>query len=90
MEPSSSLQARRRAIIIESLVRSHAGKFWSFRGIAIGSWSAVEVENGSAEADGSCKRYFLRVALHMRTPREAVTWTYGLTEQQYADLELRT
>jgi hypothetical protein len=65
-------------------------KVWSFRGVAIGSWSAVEVVNGTAEVDGSCKRYFLRVPSHMRTPREAVAWTYGLTEQQYAGLELRT
>jgi hypothetical protein len=65
-------------------------KIWRFRGVNIGSWSAVEVVNGTAEADGSSKRYFLRVPSHMRTPREAVAWTYGLTEQQYADLELRT
>ena len=65
-------------------------KFWSFRGATIGSWSAVEVVNGTAEVDGSRKRYFLRVPSHMRTPREAVAWSYGLTEQQYGHLELRT
>ena len=26
----------------------------------------------------------------MRTAREAVAWTYGMSEQQYAGLELRT
>jgi hypothetical protein len=65
-------------------------KLWSFRGVAIGSWSAVEVVNGTAEEDGSRKRYFLRVPSHVRTAREAVAWTYGLTDRQYADLELRT
>jgi hypothetical protein len=36
-------------------------KLWSFRGVTIGSWSAVEVMNGTTEADGSRKSYFLRV-----------------------------
>ena len=65
-------------------------KSWTFRGVAIGSWSAVEVINGSAEADGSRKRYFLRVPSRIRTAREAVAWTYGLTGEQYAKLEMRT
>jgi hypothetical protein len=65
-------------------------KSWSVRGVIIGSWSAVEVIDGTANADGSRKRYFLRVPSRMRTPREAVAWTYGLTEQQYGELELRT
>jgi hypothetical protein len=65
-------------------------KFWSFRGATIGSWSAVEVVNGTPEADGSRKRYFLRVPARMRTAREAVAWTYGLTGEQYGELELRT
>lgn len=65
-------------------------KFWSFRGVTIGSWSAIEVVNGTAEADGSRKRYFLRVPSAMRTAREAVAWTYGLTADQYTGLELRT
>jgi hypothetical protein len=26
-------------------------KLWSFRGVTIGSWSAVEVTNGTAEAE---------------------------------------
>src|SRR5262245_8392107 len=65
-------------------------KLWSFRGVTIGSWTAVEVTNGTAEVDGSFKRYFLRVPSAMRTPREAVAWTYGLTDEQYAGLDLRT
>jgi hypothetical protein len=36
--------------------------------------------------NGSRKRYFLRVSSAIRTPREAVAWTYGLTAEQYADL----
>jgi hypothetical protein len=63
---------------------------WSLRGIPIGSWSAVEVVDGTAASDGSRRRYFLRVPSRMRTAREAVAWTYGLTAEQYAGLELRT
>jgi hypothetical protein len=65
-------------------------KFWSFRGVAIGSWSAVEVVNGTPEKDGSHKHYFLRVPARMRSAREAVAWTYGLTADEYPGLVLRT
>jgi hypothetical protein len=58
--------------------------------VTVGSWTAVEVANGTPEEDGSRKRYFLRVPSRMRTAREAVAWTYGLTDDQYAQLELRT
>jgi uncharacterized protein DUF6745 len=47
------------------------------------AWAAVEVVNGSAEKDGTRKRYFLQVPANMRSPREAVAWTYGLSEQRY-------
>jgi hypothetical protein len=63
---------------------------WRHRGVTVGSWSAVEVVNGTAELDGSQRRYFLRVPSRMRTAREAVAWTYGLTDDRYAQLELRT
>ena len=47
------------------------------------AWAAVEVVNGTPEEDGARKRYFLQVPANMRSPREAVAWTYGLSEQQY-------
>jgi hypothetical protein len=65
-------------------------KLWSHRGVTVDSWSGVEVTNGTREADGSHKRYILRVPSRMRTAREAVAWTYGLTDEQYAQLDLRT
>src|SRR5262249_33644786 len=65
-------------------------KSWSFRGVTVGSWCAVEVVKGTPESDGSRRHFFLRVPSSMRTAREAVAWTYGLTEQQYAQLKLRT
>jgi hypothetical protein len=47
------------------------------------AWAAVEVVNGTPEPDGSYKRYYLQVPATVRTPREAVAWTYGLSERHY-------
>jgi hypothetical protein len=63
---------------------------WSYLGSTVGSWAAVEVTNATAEPDGSRRHYFLRVPWRISTAREAVAWTYGLTPEQYAGLELRT
>jgi hypothetical protein len=54
------------------------------------AWAAVEVVNGTAESDGTRKRYYLQVPPDVHSAREAVAWTYGLTPQQYAGLRLRT
>ena len=54
------------------------------------AWAAVEVVNGTPEPDGSSKHYFLQVPSHMRSARQAVAWTYGMPERQYARLSLRT
>jgi hypothetical protein len=63
---------------------------WSHRGVTIGAWAVVEVVNGTAESDGSRRRYFLRVPSRLSTAREAVAWTYGLSRERYAELEVRT
>jgi hypothetical protein len=47
------------------------------------AWAAVEVCNGTPEPDGTYRHYFLQVPPTMRTAREAVAWTYGLSEQRY-------
>jgi hypothetical protein len=65
-------------------------KTWRWREAVIGTWSAVEVENGTTGSDGSRKKYFLCVPSHLRTAREAVAWTYGLSAKQYGKLALRT
>jgi len=65
-------------------------RLWGFRGVTIGSWTAVEVVNATPEADGTHRHYWLRVPSRMHTAREAVAWTYGLSAEQYANLELRT
>lgn len=54
------------------------------------AWAAVEVVNGSPEPDGSYKHYYLQVPPTMRTAREAVAWTYGLSERAYSALKVRT
>ena len=46
----------------------------------------LKVLNSTREADGSTKEYFLRVPPQMKTPHEAVAWTFGLTPQLYAPL----
>ncbi len=54
------------------------------------SWAAVEVVNGSREPDGTRQRYFLQVPAEIETPRAAVAWTYGMREDEYRKLAVRT
>ena len=42
------------------------------------------------EPDGTRKHFFLQVPAHMRTAREAVAWTYGMSEHAYSRLIVRT
>jgi hypothetical protein len=72
--------------------RDATGKLWrrQWWGPGDDAWAAVEVLNGTAEPDGTFRRYFLQVPANVRTAREAVAWTYGLTDSQYANLVLRT
>jgi hypothetical protein len=43
----------------------------------------VEVTNTTPESDGTRKTYVLRVPPDMRTAREAVAWTFGMTGEAY-------
>lgn len=54
------------------------------------TWAAVEVVNGTISPDGTREHYVLQVPPEMRTARAAVAWTYGISEQQYASLGVRT
>lgn len=54
------------------------------------TWSCVEVVNGTAEPDGTFKKYFIEVPAHISSAREGVAWTYGLTCEEYKKLVLRT
>jgi hypothetical protein len=55
-----------------------------------GDIKIVEVENGTAEPDGSHKTYWLAVPPDAQTAREAVAWTYGMTADDYDGLVQRT
>ncbi len=46
----------------------------------------VCVINSTPEPDGHYRRYFIRVPPEMRTAREAVAWTFGLSAQEYKPL----
>ncbi len=43
----------------------------------------VHVTNATPEQDGSLKKYVLRVPPTMQRAREAVAWTFGMTEHDY-------
>jgi hypothetical protein len=43
----------------------------------------VKVKNSTPESDGTYKDYFLRVPPHVTTVREAIAWTFNLTESEY-------
>ncbi|MGH8907318.1 MAG: DUF6745 domain-containing protein [Egibacteraceae bacterium] len=43
----------------------------------------VEVVNATPEPDGSFRNYWLRVPPDLRTPREAVAWTFGVDTPDY-------
>jgi hypothetical protein len=43
----------------------------------------VRVKNSTPEPDGTIKEYFLRVPPTMLRARQAVAWTFGLTEEEY-------
>jgi hypothetical protein len=46
----------------------------------------VKVLNSTPEADGSTKNYFLRVPPEIRTAKEAVAWTFGMSGEEYSPL----
>lgn len=69
--------------------RDETGTLWMYTS-GFDTWAAVEVINGTPEPDGTRKHYFLQVPPEMRTARQAVAWTYDLTESQYAGLVVRT
>lgn len=66
------------------------GRLWRRRWPNGDVWAAVEVLNGTPEPDGSIKHYYLQVPPGVRSAREAVAWTYGLTELRYMALKQRT
>jgi hypothetical protein len=66
------------------------GMTWSHRGVTLDQWSAVEVVEGTPGPNGERKHHVLPVPTSLRTAREAVAWSCGLSSAQYAGLHLRT
>jgi hypothetical protein len=66
------------------------GTLWRRQWTPTDAWAAVEVVNGTPEPGGMHKHYFLQVPADLRTPTEAVAWTYGISAERYAALTHRT
>jgi hypothetical protein len=66
------------------------GMLWTKNWTAWDAWAAVQVQNGTPEPDGTYRQYFLQVPPTVRSARQAVAWTYGLTEHEYTALRHRT
>jgi hypothetical protein len=72
------------------IAEDETGILWRKIWLTYDAWAAVEVINATPEPDGTYKHYFLQVPPDMRTAREAVAWTYGLTPRTYSKLVVRT
>lgn len=102
IDDESSVQVRRCLIEIMTPERyvalgganraaeDETGILWRKTWLPFDAWAAVEVINATPEPDGTRKHFFLQVPAHMRTAREAVAWTYGLSTNTYANLAVRT
>ena len=72
------------------VAEDETGILWRKIWLTYDAWAAVEVINATPEPDGSHKHFFLQVPPDMRTAREAVAWTYGLSPKAYSRLVVRT
>jgi hypothetical protein len=72
------------------IAEDETGILWRKAWLASDSWAVVEVINATPEPDGTQKHFFLQVPAHLRTAREAVAWTYGLSANAYSALVVRT
>jgi hypothetical protein len=72
------------------VAEDETGILWRKAWLASDAWAAVEVINATPEPDGTRQHFFLQVPATMRTAREAVAWTYGLSANAYARLAVRT
>jgi hypothetical protein len=79
-----------RALGAKIVAEDQYGKLWQLPqrpGEAIRL--RLQVRNGTPEPDGAYRDYFLSVPPAMRSPHQAVAWTYGLAPEQY-DVIVRT
>jgi hypothetical protein len=70
--------------------RDDCGTLWHKQWPDGDEWATVEVVNGTPEPDGHFKHYYLQVPPYCSSPREAVAWTYGMSEAQYMRLAVRS
>lgn len=60
------------------------GKLWGVPGRVVGySMTLAEVLNKTPEPGGTFRTYFIPTPPHMRTCREAIAWTFGMSEDEY-------
>ena len=77
------LEAFVRGLGGEVVQQDDFGRLWRTREQIGGErYVAVEVTNATAEADGSYRRYFLRVPPRMRSARAAVAWSFGMVTRE--------
>jgi hypothetical protein len=74
----------------DRVAEDETGILWRKTWLSFDAWAAVEVINATPEPDGTRKHFFLQVPAHIRTAREAVAWSYGLSANAYAGLVMRT
>jgi hypothetical protein len=74
----------------DRIAEDETGILWRKSWLAADAWAAVEVINATPEPDGTRKHFFLQVPAHIRTAREAVAWSYGMSANVYANLVMRT
>ena len=67
----------------QPIQQDEAGKLWVIMLPGDEALRMVEVVNSTPEPDGTSRTYWLRVPPHVRTAKEAVAWTFGLTEEEY-------
>lgn len=73
-----------------TVAEDETGVLWNKTWTAWDAWAAVQVQNGTPEPDGTYRQYFLQVPPTVRSARQAVAWTYGLSEFEYTALKQRT
>jgi hypothetical protein len=76
-----------RGLVAELVQEDDYGRLWRTPMRIDGEpYVAVEVVNGTAEADGSRRRYFLRVPPETGSARAAVAWSFGMNAHEYNPL----
>lgn len=68
---------------MKAIQEDEFGALYKIEDRIMGPLVMVRVVNKTAEPDGSFKQYWLRVPPHMRTARQAVAWSFDMSEAEY-------